>query len=346
MPKPLNCFDVDSTHVTCLVRVLSEAGLKKPREFGVEANVLRAHLIELGRKNLLIEIETPEVLNPEQIRGLVFLLREARQRGGICAFCGGGAALQQSLGKFGMSKPADWFPTQATALAAIEGIPAMPVLPAVRPPGPAAGPIARPVFASPVPAPVSAPRPVRPAPISPPRDRVLPAHELTLRAHHRQPILDLPLVCAHLAARIRAESDQYDFSVWAFVFMPDHFHLLVHSTRLSNDTAGYLEAIKKSFQEQAIEILSVHAPQMLGRLRSQQGGRIVHDLWQRTSGQNRNVDFSRPLRPRIEYLHENPVRRGLAASPLEWKWSSAGSYAGQPLSELRHDPVPSELLGD
>jgi putative transposase len=31
----------------------------------------------------------------------------------------------------------------------------------------------------------------------------------------------------------------------------------------------------------------------------------------------------------IEYLHNNPVRRKLVATPTEWEWSSARWYAGR-----------------
>jgi putative transposase len=128
--------------------------------------------------------------------------------------------------------------------------------------------------------------------------------------------------------------------------MHDHFHLLVQSRRLNYDVGEYLDAIKKAFQEKAIDLLAEDAPQVLGRLRSQQGGRLIYDFWQRTTGQNRNVEYSLPVRPLIQHLHENPVRKGLVMDPLDWKWSSAGSYAGKPLRELQHDPAPPELLGD
>jgi putative transposase len=30
---------------------------------------------------------------------------------------------------------------------------------------------------------------------------------------------------------------------------------------------------------------------------------------------------------KLRYMHENPVRRGLVASPEEWRWSSYRAYA-------------------
>jgi hypothetical protein len=45
----------------------------------------------------------------------------------------------------------------------------------------------------------------------------------------------------------------------------------------------------------------------------------------------------------VEYLHLNPVRKGLVASPADWKWSSAGYFLrGQQLPSLGVTPIPPE----
>lgn len=364
MPPLLNYFDLYRVYATLVVQVRPHVGAVPAREFGVELNVVRANFLDPGILNLVVDVQPTSDLTDEQLRGLVFLLRDARQRGGICIFSGGAADLPPMLARFGLTQPTDWFPTQAHALAAIHAasMPAMtapfiappPMMPhmvpppMMQPPPAAPAPVARPRVPSPTPAP---PRPAPPAETAnqwtpPPRGRFFPAHELTLRAHHRQPILESEQVCAHLAERIRAESDRCNFAVWAFVFMPDHFHLLVQSRQLNYDVIAFLDSIKQSFEERAIEILSDQSPQVLNRLRSKQGGRVAYDFWQRTSGQNRHIDFTRPLRPLINHMHENPVRRGLVSNPLEWTWSSAGAYAGRPHAQLQPDTVPPELLGE
>jgi len=35
------------------------------------------------------------------------------------------------------------------------------------------------------------------------------------------------------------------------------------------------------------------------------------------------------LRQKVEYIHTNPVRKGLALSPDQWPYSSAALYAGK-----------------
>jgi putative transposase len=36
------------------------------------------------------------------------------------------------------------------------------------------------------------------------------------------------------------------------------------------------------------------------------------------------------MRQKIEYIHQNPVRRGLVDEPIQWAYSSAANYAGLP----------------
>jgi hypothetical protein len=43
----------------------------------------------------------------------------------------------------------------------------------------------------------------------------------------------------------------------------------------------------------------------------------------------------------IEYIHNNPVRRGLVQQPTEWVWSSARFYAGETRVPIRMDPRDS-----
>jgi hypothetical protein len=44
----------------------------------------------------------------------------------------------------------------------------------------------------------------------------------------------------------------------------------------------------------------------------------------------------------IDYIHNNPVRKGLVDYPTRWKWSSAAWLEGKEPNSLRPDPVPNE----
>jgi putative transposase len=70
---------------------------------------------------------------------------------------------------------------------------------------------------------------------------------------------------------------------------------------------------------------------MLGRLRSKVAtehsgdGDCEEHIWQR-----RFYDFvlwsAQKSQEKLHYIHQNPVERGLAAEPKQWRWSSARYY--------------------
>jgi hypothetical protein len=35
------------------------------------------------------------------------------------------------------------------------------------------------------------------------------------------------------------------------------------------------------------------------------------------------------MRQKVEYIHDNPVKRGFVDEPVHWRYSSARNYAGQ-----------------
>jgi hypothetical protein len=60
-------------------------------------------------------------------------------------------------------------------------------------------------------------------------------------------------------------------------------------------------------------------------------------------GSDRNMEAN-TLLAMIDYIHHNPVRRGLVQQATEWKWSSAGWFAGGQPNSLRPDPIDVTLL--
>ena len=46
---------------------------------------------------------------------------------------------------------------------------------------------------------------------------------------------------------------------------------------------------------------------------------------------------ARKIWDKIDYIHANPVRRGLVAQPTDWEWSSARWYEGERDVELEMD---------
>jgi putative transposase len=127
--------------------------------------------------------------------------------------------------------------------------------------------------------------------------------------------------------------------------MPEHVHLLVNPGDSVGQMPLFLQAVKEPVARQAIRYLQANSPAWLARLTVQEGKRQRRRFWQPGGGYDRNVTSSAALRAMIEYIHANPVRRGLVAKADDWEWSSAAWYSGmRPVKIAMDDQVLTELM--
>lgn len=112
----------------------------------------------------------------------------------------------------------------------------------------------------------------------------------------------------------------------AYIIMPSHVHLVVNlPDRIS--VTDFSRSLKRPFSFQAIRWLEEHEPAIIGWLTVKHGERTVRRFWQAGGGYDRVIDSEEGLREVVHYVHENPVRAGLAVEAKEWEWSSAKYYA-------------------
>jgi putative transposase len=121
---------------------------------------------------------------------------------------------------------------------------------------------------------------------------------------------------------------EFAYQLWAYVVMPEHVHVLVYSGDAPEQMSAFLQAVKEPVARKAIRYLKEHAPEWLARVTMHEGRRVRRRFWQPGGGYDRNITSTEALRAVIEYIHANPVRRGLVARAEDWEWSSARWYAG------------------
>ena len=168
------------------------------------------------------------------------------------------------------------------------------------------------------------------------------AHELTFSCFHKYKFLSAERTCRWLADAIETARVKLDFALWAYVFMPDHVHLIVCPRQPDYDMSDILQAIKEPVGRRGTSYLKRHAPSWIPRITQYRGGRPERHFWQPGRGFDRNVIEPKTLLGMIDYIHLNPVRRGLVDRTRDWRWSSAAWYDDRAGSELVPDPIPPE----
>ena len=134
----------------------------------------------------------------------------------------------------------------------------------------------------------------------------------------------------------------------AWVIMPEHVHILIHPHH-GTKIAAVLKTMKQSVAKRAVVWLKRNAPEFLSTMEDvQPNGKSSHRFWQRGGGYDRNLRSIRDIHEKINYIHQNPVTRGLVSKPCDYAWSSARAWeagGNEPLS-LDRSSVPSLTVSD
>jgi len=164
------------------------------------------------------------------------------------------------------------------------------------------------------------------------------AHCLTFSCFKRRPLLSMDRSRLWLLKALDDARRAMRFDLWAYVIMPEHCHVLLWPRDEKYSISQVLFAIKTPVSRLAIDWLKANAPERMEMLRDEQSaGKPVYRFWQRGGGYDRNLTEPATIHATIEYIHNNPVKRGLVQYAEDWPWSSAGFYAGQPDARLRMD---------
>jgi putative transposase len=177
------------------------------------------------------------------------------------------------------------------------------------------------------------------------------ARLLTFSCFQRQAFLSRGRCCEWFLDALERSRRTHGFDLWAFVLMPEHVHLLIYPGHELHRAADMLYTLKKSVTNRALAFIRREAPEFLIRMEDRQAnGHVSYRFWQRGGGYDENLYTPAKIWGKIDYIHANPVRRGLCERPTDWKWSSARAYEHDPgggchadASARRHETHPAPI---
>ncbi|MBK7404904.1 MAG: transposase [Phycisphaerales bacterium] len=161
---------------------------------------------------------------------------------------------------------------------------------------------------------------------------------LTFSCEGRLPLFSNHRIKDRFVEHLRDARERFGFNLYAWVVMPEHIHLLLWP-RLPEFPVGItLRELKRDFASEVIRRWRGMNARILDRLVAPDGSTR---FWLRGGGYDDNVESIDEVANVIEYIHQNPVRRGLASRAEEWAWSSAAWYAGNREGVVPIDPLPA-----
>lgn len=150
-------------------------------------------------------------------------------------------------------------------------------------------------------------------------------HFITCSCYRRLPFLNSGKARDRFLSILEQTRRRYRFVVVGYVVMPEHVHLLLTEPEVGNPST-VMQVLK---QLTARALLPRRRPRD-PRQRHPFGDETRRAFWQ-ARFYDFNVWSAKKRVEKLRYMHRNPVTRGLAESPEQWRWSSYRFYLlGEP----------------
>jgi REP-associated tyrosine transposase len=160
-----------------------------------------------------------------------------------------------------------------------------------------------------------------------PRDNVAGFYYFTLTVRNWYYVFDRHNRFDILGNALSYCKENKGLKLYAYVFMLNHVHLVVSS----HDAIGFVRDFKRHTSKELLSNMLATEPNVMKLFEVEGGG---HEFWARTN-MPKAIESEKFLIQKVEYVHNNPVRKGYVKRPEYWVWSSAN-----PDCEVRIDPLP------
>ena len=151
------------------------------------------------------------------------------------------------------------------------------------------------------------------------------------------PLFTNPEIVPKLLDSLRFVQKEREVVIYAYVIMEHHFHLIASAPELTKT----MKEFKSYTARRIIDYLeNRNFAKLLDKLHREKLAhktKCDYQLWQEGSHPE-EIYSEAMLLQKIEYIHNNPVRRGYVDEPTQWRYSSARNYEGKEgLLEVKTD---------
>jgi putative transposase len=165
------------------------------------------------------------------------------------------------------------------------------------------------------------------------------AHFITSTIVEWLPVFTTAASCDILVASLGFCREHKALQIHAWVILDNHFHAIVSGPDLPHTIQSLkrhtAKALLAELQRDGREWLLHQFAHFRARHKIAAGN--DHQVWQE-GYHPQAITTDEMMLQKLDYLHRNPVQRGLVASPEHWRYSSAHEWLPGALPVLRCDP--------
>ena len=121
--------------------------------------------------------------------------------------------------------------------------------------------------------------------------------------------------------------NQRKIDIIAFVLLENHLHWIAVGPKLSQRVGEFKSFTARRIIDAMKEMNYQTVLNELAFFKKRHKVDQQHQLWQEGS-HPKVIESDEVMRQKIEYIHNNPVKRGYIDDPIHWRYSSARGYFG------------------
>ncbi|NEP18935.1 MAG: transposase [Leptolyngbya sp. SIO4C1] len=155
-------------------------------------------------------------------------------------------------------------------------------------------------------------------------------HFITCSTVEWMPIFSKPELVAILLNSLQFLQAQKRLTLYSYVIMENHLHLIAIADDLSKEVGNFKSFTARSIVDwlQANQSKSYWLTRLkAAKLKHKTGQR--YQLWQE-GFHPKMIASEAMLKQKLDYIHNNPVKRGYVDNPAHWRYSSYRNYMGEP----------------
>ena len=154
-------------------------------------------------------------------------------------------------------------------------------------------------------------------------------HFLTCTVLNWMPLFTRPQTSDIILEALRHRQEQDEWKVYGYVILENHLHMIVQAEKLSAELPRFKSFTARKLIDHLQEHNAEHLLQQLAFFRKEHKRDRDYQLWEEGS-HPQMIESVEVLRQKLEYIHQNPVKRGYVDEAEHWRYSSARNYAGLP----------------
>jgi REP element-mobilizing transposase RayT len=153
-------------------------------------------------------------------------------------------------------------------------------------------------------------------------------HFLTATVNHWLPLFTRPETVDIVLDSWRFLQREAGFVLYGYVILENHLHLVAASEDLSRDVQRFKSFTAKEIIAHLEQRRAGKLLELLALFKRAHKVESQYQVWEE-GNHPQLMESAAVMRQKLDYIHQNPVKRGYVDRPEHWRYSSARNYAGQ-----------------